>query len=352
MPASSSSQRPRRVTLADVAQVSGVAVSTASRALSNPNRAHAQTVAHVRRVADELGYRVPGAPAPEPSGSTQTVAVVVADVTNPFYFDIIRGTQLQLRAAGYNQLLIDTEESDQLETSLLHGLRKNFDGAILTATRQTGSVLHELNAEIPLVVMNREEHGLPSVLIDTPSGMVHALAHLRSLGHESVVYAAGPRQSWVNLRRWEALDAAAQRTGVRLAMIGPFVPSRIAGVAAADELLTTGATACIAFNDLVAIGMLGRLRERGVRVPEDLSIVGCDDIFGADFCHPPLTTITAPIGQAARVAVSMLLARIDPRASAAARDHAVLPTHLTLRASTGPAPRAQVRGDAHPQPGG
>jgi LacI family transcriptional regulator len=126
--------------------------------------------------------------------------------------------------------------------------------------------------------------------------------------------------------------------GVTARRVGPFSPKKTAGAAAADAVLTTGATACIAFNDLLAIGMLMRLRERGVRVPEDLSIVGCDDIFGADFCNPPLTTLTAPIEQAGRVAVSMLLARLDPTAAAPGRQVATLPTHLTVRSSTGPAP--------------
>ena len=90
------------------------------------------------------------------------------------------------------------------------------------------------------------------------------------------------------------------------------------------------------FNDLLAIGMLTRLRERGVRVPADISVVGCDDIFGAEFCNPPLTTITAPIEQTGRVAVSMLLAVLGEHSSPALRRLVTLPTHLTVRESTGP----------------
>jgi LacI family transcriptional regulator len=92
------------------------------------------------------------------------------------------------------------------------------------------------------------------------------------------------------------------------------------------------------FNDLLAIGMLQRLRERGIRVPEDISIIGSDDIFGADFCNPPLTTIASPIEQAGRVAVSMLLSQLNPVPGRSGRQLAVMPTHLTIRASTGPAP--------------
>jgi LacI family transcriptional regulator len=91
----------------------------------------------------------------------------------------------------------------------------------------------------------------------------------------------------------------------------------------------------VAFNDLLAIGMLTRLRERGVRVPDDLSVVGCDDIFGADFCDPPLTTLTAPIEQAGRVAVALLLSRLDERSTPVSRRTVLLPTHLTVRRSTG-----------------
>jgi LacI family repressor for deo operon, udp, cdd, tsx, nupC, and nupG len=95
------------------------------------------------------------------------------------------------------------------------------------------------------------------------------------------------------------------------------------------------------FNDLIAIGMLQRLRERGLRVPEDMSIVGCDDIFGADFCNPPLSTMASPIEQAGRVAVSMLLAQLNPLAGGWTRNRSVMPTHLTVRGSTGPPPARQ-----------
>jgi LacI family transcriptional regulator len=125
---------------------------------------------------------------------------------------------------------------------------------------------------------------------------------------------------------------------VEVRRLGPFAPKTQSGAAAADAAVHSGVTACIAFNDLIAIGMLQRLRERGIRVPEDMSIVGCDDIFGADFCNPPLTTMASPIEQAGRVAVSMLLAQLNPLAGGGARSRSVMPTHLTVRGSTGLAP--------------
>jgi LacI family transcriptional regulator len=150
---------------------------------------------------------------------------------------------------------------------------------------------------------------------------------------------AGPLTSQSSTLRWNALAAAAEDRGVEVRRLGPFAPKTQSGAAAADAAVHSGVTACIAFNDLIAIGMLQRLRERGIRVPEDMSVVGCDDIFGADFCNPPLTTMASPIEQAGRVSVSMLLAQLNPLAGGGSRSRSLMPTHLTVRGSTGPAPQ-------------
>lgn len=333
-------QPRRRVSLRDVAREAGVAPSTVSRALSSPGRVNEFTRARIQKIATGMGYPATGT-ASLP-GRTRSVAVVVSDVTNPFYFGIIRGTQQQLKAAGYSQILVDTEESDQNEDDLLHRLRSSYDGVILSASRLTDRALTELAAEIPLVAINRQTNGVASVFIDTPRGVVQAVEHLVSLGHRSIAYVSGPEASWSNESRWRAFAKATQAHGLTGTRLGPYSPRQRAGAAAADAALNAGVTAAIAFNDLLAIGMLQHLSSRGIRVPEDLSIVGCDDIFGADFCNPPLTTLAAPIEQTGRVAVSMLLARLDPHAAPGARSTATLPTYLTVRASTGPAPTTKA----------
>ncbi|MCU1532901.1 MAG: LacI family transcriptional regulator [Arthrobacter sp.] len=189
-----------------------------------------------------------------------------------------------------------------------------------------------------MVTVNRDVSGVPAVIIDTPTATSQALDHLISLGHTRVAYIAGPVTSQSSTRRWAALSEAADERGVEVRNLGPFAPKTQSGAAAADAAVHSGVTPCIAFNDLIAIGigMLQRLRERGLRVPEDMSIVGCDDIFGADFCNPPLTTMTSPIEQVGRVAVSMLLAQLHPPSGGTARSRSVMPTHLTVRGSTGP----------------
>lgn len=337
---SEAADRNKTVTLADVAELCGVAVSTVSRALSNPSRVNAVTRQRIELAAKQLDY-LPNVHATAlVSGRTKAIAVLLSDVTNPFYFDIIRGTQHQLKAAGYAQLLVDTEESDELEDSMLRRIRGSCDGAILAASRLTDRRLATLAAAVPLVAINRRTRGVPSVSIDTPGGVVQAVEHLVSLGHRAIAYAGGPETSWPNEARWHAFEAACQRNGATTRRLGPFAPNMTAGAAAADALLNGGATACVAYNDLLAIGLLSALAARGIRVPDDISIVGCDDIFGADFCNPPLTTLTAPIEQTARVAVSILLSQLDRSVALGTRRNATLPTHLTVRASTGPAPPA------------
>jgi DNA-binding LacI/PurR family transcriptional regulator len=331
---------PRPVTITDIARLTGVAPSTVSRALNKPGRVNEVTRQRIEAAARELNYAPNSQARALTSGRTGTIALLVSDVTNPFYFGIIRGTQQQVKAAGYAQLLIDTENSAELEVEMLHKMRRSLDGAVLAASRLADRSLAALASDIPLVTINRNVAGVPSVIMDTPDGIHQAAEHLVSLGHKDIVYVSGPENSWPNAARWQALRTALAKFGLEARRIGPFPRGHVAGGAAADAFINTGASACIAFNDQVAIGMLGRLRERGVSVPGDLSVVGCDDIFGADFCHPPLTTLTAPIEHAGRVAVSMLLSRVAPAPGAGApvRQQVLLPTHLTIRESTGPAP--------------
>src|SRR3954447_64582 len=151
-------------------------------------------------------------------------------------------------------------------------------------------------------------------------------------GPRSIAYLAGPSAAWSDGERWRALSVAAQAAGVAVVRCGPFPPTLDGGPAAADIGLSTGATALVAFNDLLAIGVLRRLADRGVDVPGRVSVVGFDDIFGADFCHPPLTTVAGPVEEAGRALVDVLLA------DRAVAPTMTLPTHLRIRASTGPPP--------------
>src|SRR3954462_1679786 len=324
--------RRRAVTLHDVAREAGGAVSTVSRALSDPQRVNARTREHVSAVAQRLGYRPNRLAQALPTGRTGMLAVLVPDITNPHNFGLVRGAEAQARAAGSTLVIADTQESPELEAAHLDRLGSSVDGFVLASSRLTDADLHELAERFPVVLFNRRVEGLPSLVTDSADGSRQIVEHLAALGHRSIAYLAGPSAAWSDGERWRALSAAAEAAGVAVVRCGPFPPTLDGGPAAADIGLSTGATALVAFNDLLAIGVLRRLADRGVEVPGRVSVVGFDDIFGADFCHPPLTTVAGPVEEAGRALVDVLLA------DRAVAPTMTLPTHLRIRASTGPPP--------------
>lgn len=322
-----------RPTINDVARQCGVAASTVSRALSHPGRVNAQTAERIRQVAERMGYRPNPIARALPSGRTLMLAVLVPDLTNPFFSEIIRGAERQAGAAAYTLVLADTDESAETEGVHIERLARLVDGLIIGTPRLPDNRLAGFAARHPLVLINRELGDVPHVVIDTPSGMVPAAEHLASLGHRAITYLAGPRASWADRGRWRALQSAGRRLGLTMTRLGPFAPTMAGGTAAAEAVVNDEATAVIAFNDLLAIGTMRRLLARGLRVPKDISVLGCDDIFGADFCHPALTTLAAPLQDTGRAAVTLLLSRLAGQDS---RRRVVLPTHLVVRESTGP----------------
>ncbi|GAA4753702.1 LacI family DNA-binding transcriptional regulator [Modestobacter marinus] len=320
-------------TIYDVAKAAGVATSTVSRAFSNPDRVGAVTREHVLEVARRLGYQ------PNPharalvSRRTRTVAMVVSDITNPHFFELIRGAEMRAKASGYTLVLVNAEESPRIELEQVHRLTRSVDGFLLAASRQPADDLLQLAANHRVVVVNRRVPGLASVVLEHAEGCRQMVAHLASLGHESVVYLAGPRSSWMAASRWAAIRGAAAELGLRAQRMGPFAPTVASGGAAADAALTTGATAAIAHNDLLAIGVMRRLADRGVQVPADVSVVGFDDIFAADLCTPTLTTLGGAHADVGRAAVEILLNSMEqPRDLA---PELVVPSELILRRSTG-----------------
>lgn len=333
----------RMVTIGDIAERAGVAASTVSRALSNPDRVNVRTREKIQKIAAELGY-IPSTLARNlRMGSTGTIAVLVPDVSSPVSFQIVRGTQNQIKAKGYTQVLINTEQAEDFELDVLKKLRRSADGTILGSSSLTDDQLAQLAGLQPLVTINRPTAGVPTVLIDTATAMTEAVGHLAAFGHKSVVYVSGPEGSWSNQQRWQAIASAAGEAGMKAIRIGPYPGDKRSGAAAADEALAHETTSIIAFNDMLAIGILQRLGGLRIPVPGALSVIGCDDVMGADFCNPPLTTIACPIEQAGQMAVTMLLDRLGAGAGTQKPYTATLPSELVVRASTGPARRDQSR---------
>lgn len=327
-------------TIYDVAREAGVATSTVSRAFNNPNRVRTSTRDHILAVARKLGYRHNPRARALLSGRTHAIGMVVSDITNPHYFELIRGAEQRAKASECTLVLVNAEESPRIEYDHIRRLALSVDGFLLAASRLPDENIHEFAGMRPLVLMNRELSGLPSVIVDYAEGCRRIVDHLASLGHESVVYLAGPRNSWTADQRWKSIRSACEQIGVEAQRIGYFTPNVAGGVVAADAALHTGSTAVIAHNDLLGIGVLRRLAERGVAVPAHLSVVGFDNIFAAELCTPALTTLGGAHMDVGGAAVELLLDKtriIGPPSEAVPR--LVLPSWLHVRASTGTANR-------------
>lgn len=333
----------RVVTISDVAAEAQVARSTVSRALNNPGRLNFLTQQHIQAVADRLGYHPNPVARALGTQRTQTLALLLPNISNELFLGVIRGTEEQATAAGYTLVLANSKGDPDQEMSSINRLTGAVDGFILVAARMPQGQLQRIATTHRIAMVNRQVLGLASAVVDPVMGATHAVDHLASLGHRQLAYlGAAPKQNWMNVRRWKSIRSRGAELGVTTRQLGPFTPSQFGGAAAADAAVAAGATAVIAFNDLMAFGVMRRLAERGVGVPAEVSVVGFDDIFGSDFCSPSLTTLASPAEEIGRAAVRLLL---EP---AGARAHSVvLPTHLVIRDSTGPAPG---RGGPHAVP--
>ncbi len=329
-PAPSRARLPR---IYDVAAAAGVAPSTVSRAFARPGRVNSETAEHIRKVAAELGYRTNPLARALPSGRTSMIALVISDVTNPFYNEIIRGAENAAVEAGYTILLADTQESDVLEREALDRAVPMVEGVVLATSRMSDSAIRMTAKQRPMIALNRAVADVPSVIFDNPRGIRRAVEHLAELGHHTVAYVAGPEASWADGMRWRSLREAAMELELHGRRIGPYSPTVAGGAAAVAELVKQPYTAVVAYNDLMAIGVIRGLIAQGVRVPQDISVVGFDNIFAAELVTPSLTTVASPRRLQGMTAVRNLLAIIGgarPRAT----EPVVLPIRLVVRDST------------------
>ncbi len=333
-----------RVRLQDVARAAGVAPSTVSRAFTRPERVNFQTVERVMEAATRLGYRrePPGPTAGTSAGSSRLAArpapralnLLVQDLSNPFFADLLKGTVSQARSAGYLVAMGDAEESATMERAMLERLTGDEGGVVAAARWTSDAELRELARRRPLVLFNREVAGISSVAAGDADASRHLIEHLHALGHRRIVYCAGPHNAWSNAMRQKAQEEAAQQLGIELITVGPFKPLIGQGAAAAALAWAKRPTAIIGYNDQLAVGVLRHLLSLGVDVPGQVSVAGYDNTYGSDFVHTGLTCVDAPVEQSARAAVDLLLARM-------AGDRSVrqlrLAAGLQVRGSTGPA---------------
>lgn len=330
-------RRNGTATIYDIAELAGVNPSTVSRALSKPGRISPKTEARIRAAADRLDFRFNPMARALPTGRSHTIGLMVADITNPVVFGIIRGAEREAAAAGYTLVIAESQESGEAEDEAISRLVPSVDGLVLANTRLADERIAHLAGRKPVVLINRRVDGVAGVLPNVEQG-VHALVeHLTGLGHASVAYLSGPQTSWISRRRWEALLEASARGGIAMVEIGPHSPTIEGGRAALPLVQAARTTAVVAFNDLMAIGLIQAASASGVQVPAELSVAGFDDIFGSELVVPALTTVRAPLELAGERAVGKVLSALGGSSSQV--DDRPLATTLVVRASTGPARR-------------
>src|SRR5690349_20038040 len=265
-------------TIRDVARLAGVSPSTVSRALSLPGMVNAATRARVAAAVEQLGYEPNRAARGLITGRTGTIGLVAPDLANPFFPSVTKGVQARARRHDVAVFVADTDEDPAAEAGLVRALSKQVDGVILCSPRAGNDELAAIAQDTTVVLVNRAAEGIPGVTYDNEGGMRQAVAHLVALGHQRIAWVGGPATSWSTQHRGLGLRNAAEELRAKLVPVGNFATTYEGGMAAADQVIATGATAVVAYNDLVAIGLLARLHARGLSVPGDLSVVGVDDI--------------------------------------------------------------------------
>lgn len=319
--------------LETVARAAGVSPSTVSRTLSRPELVNEATRQRVLAIAAEFGYHANPSARGLATGRTMLFALLVPDIVNPFFPELIRAAEVRAQQAGYSVLLCETGEHADREERLLSRITGQVDGVVVSSPRSAAAGIAELAREVPTVLVNREIPRIPSVSCLAGPGMAKLVAHLAQLGHREVAYLQGPTASWSNRERLNAVRAAARAHQVALRVVGPYPPTLEGGNEAAENIVSIGATAALAFDDITAMGVVGRLRDLGLHVPNDISVTGCDDILYAALCSPPLTTVRSPTSAAGATAIEMLLERIGNASSAPSR-HVRLVGDVVIRAST------------------
>lgn len=328
----------RRVTMADVAREAGVSLMTVSRALNDKDGISEATRMRIHEVIDRLGYRPSSIARGLVTKRTGTIGLVVPDNSNPYFSEVARGVEHAAYAQDYNVFLCNTEEDAAREQAVLHSLaEKLVDGLVVCSSRLDQNdllaILKYFSAQV-LVNRSLENSEAAALLSDDENGVREAVQHLLQRGHCAIGMLAGPERSFSGQVRLRGYRGALNDAGV------PYNPDWVQNCApmvdasqqAAIDLLTRHPelTAIVCFNDLVAVGALKACAELGRSVPDDVAIIGFDDIPLASLVTPPLTTIHVPRYELGVLAGKTLLAQINGKE---ARGEQVLPVKLMIRGS-------------------
>ena len=327
-------------TMKDVAQKANVSTATVSRALMNPDKVSQSTRNKVEKAALDVGYFPQALGRNSRRNESRTILVIVPDICDPFFSEIIRGIEVTAAAQGYLVLIGDCAHQNQQEKTFIDLIiTKQIDGMLLLGSRLPFDASIEEQRNLPPMVMANEfapELELPTVHIDNLTAAFNAVNYLHELGHKLIGCIAGPEEMPLCHYRLQGYVQALRRSGIT---VDPHYIARgdftyEAGANALEQLLELPQppTAIFCHSDIMALGALSLAKRRGLKIPEDLSIIGFDNISLSEFCDPPLTTVSQPRFDIGREAMLLLLDQLSGQnVSSGSR---LLDCELVLRGST------------------
>ncbi len=331
------------VSIKDIARAMNISYSTVSRALNNSPRVKEETREHIQRVAAEMGYLPSAVARSLVTRHTNTIGIVVTKITDLFFAEVIQGIEETALTFGQNVILTNSDGKPERELAAIQNLReRRVDGIILVAAcadQESKRQLFTLSGlDTPIVIINNVhgEHIGYSIEIDNVDGGRQATRHLLDLGHRRIAHIAGPATEWDAVERQSGYEQALHQADLivnpALIIRGDSQPE--GGLLAMQQFfsLADPPTAVFCYNDATALGAMQAAHAAGLRIPQDLSIVGFDDIALAPFFAPPLTTIDQHKREMGILAVQMVLDLLNNKAV----QDCVLPSRLVIRESTAP----------------
>lgn len=341
-----SQETKSKPTIEDVAKHCGVSVATVSRVINGSSPVRKNLQKKVQQAIQELGFT----PRSWVSRSRpEKVGIVIPNILNPFYSEIIHGAQEEADRQRLNLVVVNVTEDPGYQKQHVSLLKKwGFDGLLVMGTSLELDLLVKLREQenIPIVITVRkfENPQFPCIVMDAETAMYQATKHLLSLGHSRIAYISGPPK-WISSGlRLESIKLALSEAGLDLQehLHRWCFPKSEEGAQMTSSLLdlpeNRRPTAIMAFNDLLAIGALHTIHVRGMRVPEDMSVVGFDDIAMASYTVPPLTTIAQPAYRMGRLSVQKLAEAMKVDAPDMTGGLTLLKCPFVVRESTGPCP--------------
>ncbi len=338
------------ISIKDIARVTNISYSTVSRALNNSPRVKLETREHIQRVAAEMGYLPSAVARSLVTRRTNTIGIVVTKITDLFFAEVIQGIEETALNSGQNVILTNSDGKPDRELAAIQNLReRRVDGIILVAACANQESKRRLftstGFDTPIVIINNvhREHIGHSIETDNMDGGRQASQHLLALGHRRIAYIAGPTTEWDGVERQSGYEQALHEAGLAIdpALIVRGDNRPAGGLKAMQQLLALAAppTAVFCYNDATALGAMRAAHAAGLRIPQDLSIVGFDDIDLAPFLEPPLTTVAQAKREMGALAVQMVLDLLNDKSV----QDCILPSRLVIRESTAP-PAGLTRG--------